>query len=565
MTDMDDEMLPITLLADELKHEDIAVRISAIKRIRVVASALGPERCRKELIPFLCQSVDDEDEVLLSIAHELGSFVDLVGGPEHAHCLIPCLEALAATEETVVREKAVHSFGLISKQITSQKAEEVLVPMLKRLSTNEWFTSKTSACGLFQYCYPLCSDNVKHELIALFLSLSLDETPMVRRSASQQLPEFIKKLSAKEALEIVPVFFRMSSDEQDSVRLLSIPVFLALCPLLSLEELNKLVPVIRSLCADKSWRTRFMAAKHFIALSTAFQTLKIDPVEHFVNLLKDTESEVRSCAATQAPGVCLLCPSPAFIPCLLGLVTDQSQHVRCSIAQQLASFAPIYGKQITIDSLLPLFLELLRDSSSEVRLSLISKLENINEIIGVDVLHHALLPSIVELAEDKQWRVRLAIIEYVPLLAKQFGEVFFNERLISLCFSWLKDPVFTIREAACLNIKNIALLYGAQWVISFVIPQIQTIVTSPNYLHRITCIVLLSSLCCFKDSNLLELVLSNLAALSEDPVPNVRFNVLKAYIRLELSKNESITAIVNKLQADTDADVRFFASKIIKV
>jgi serine/threonine-protein phosphatase 2A regulatory subunit A len=41
--------------------------------------------------------------------------------------------------------------------------------------------------------------------------------------------------------------------------------------------------------------------------------------------------------------------------------------------------------------------------------------------------------------------VRLAIIEYMPLLAGQLGVEFFDEKLNSLCMTWLIDHVFAIR------------------------------------------------------------------------------------------------------------------------
>ncbi len=61
------------------------------------------------------------------------------------------------------------------------------------------------------------------------------------------------------------------------------------------------------------------------------------------------------------------------------------------------------------------------------------------QVIGVKQLSQSLLPAIVELAEDTKWRVRLAIIEYMPLLAGQLGIEFFDEKLNSLCMSWLID------------------------------------------------------------------------------------------------------------------------------
>ena len=43
------------------------------------------------------------------------------------------------------------------------------------------------------------------------------------------------------------------------------------------------------------------------------------------------------------------------------------------------------------------------------------------------------------------FQVRLAIIEYMPLLAGQLGVDFFDEKLNSLCMTWLIDHVFAIR------------------------------------------------------------------------------------------------------------------------
>lgn len=111
------ELYPIAVLIDELKHDDVALRLNAIRRISTIGLALGPERTRLELVPFLdgkhalmaliAEFADDEDEVLLALAGELGVFVEYVGGPSHAHLLLKPLETLAAMEETVVRDKVL--------------------------------------------------------------------------------------------------------------------------------------------------------------------------------------------------------------------------------------------------------------------------------------------------------------------------------------------------------------------------------------------------------------------------------------------------------------------------
>jgi serine/threonine-protein phosphatase 2A regulatory subunit A len=105
MSDTNSELYPIHLLLDELKSEDVVLRLSSIRRLSTIALALGPQRTRDELIPFLQDQLDDEDEVLLVLAEELGGFVEYVGGKEHAYVILGPLENLAAVEETLVREK----------------------------------------------------------------------------------------------------------------------------------------------------------------------------------------------------------------------------------------------------------------------------------------------------------------------------------------------------------------------------------------------------------------------------------------------------------------------------
>jgi serine/threonine-protein phosphatase 2A regulatory subunit A len=145
---------------------------------------------------------------------------------------------------------------------------------------------------------------------------------------------------------------------------------------------------------------------------------------------------------------------------------------------------------------------MLKDEFPDVRLNIISKLELVNNgmqlycnieslsnscaVIGIELLSQSLLPAIVQLAEDKQWRVRLAIIEYVPLLASQLGVKFFDEKLSSLCMSWLGDTVFSIREASTQNLKKLTEVFGVDWANEAIVPKVMAMGQHPNYLYRMT-------------------------------------------------------------------------------
>lgn len=81
-SELDASLYPIAVLLDELKNEDLNLRLNATRRIKTIAAARGPERTRVELLPFLTESIDDEDEALLTLAEELGCYLDEIGVKE---------------------------------------------------------------------------------------------------------------------------------------------------------------------------------------------------------------------------------------------------------------------------------------------------------------------------------------------------------------------------------------------------------------------------------------------------------------------------------------------------
>ena len=97
---------PIQILIDELKNEDIDIRLNAVRSLPEIAAALGPDRTRTELVPFLSITISDsEDTVLVALAEQLKEFGEFIGGAEHLACLFGPLEQLAIAEDSAVREQ----------------------------------------------------------------------------------------------------------------------------------------------------------------------------------------------------------------------------------------------------------------------------------------------------------------------------------------------------------------------------------------------------------------------------------------------------------------------------
>lgn len=125
------EQCASVLRRDELKSDEPLRRLNSVTRLSTIALALGEERTRSELVPFLAENTDDEDEVLLAQAEQLGNFVQFVGGPQYGHLLLPLLENLSTVEETVVRDKAVESLCKVGAQLPEAGLQEHFVPLVR--------------------------------------------------------------------------------------------------------------------------------------------------------------------------------------------------------------------------------------------------------------------------------------------------------------------------------------------------------------------------------------------------------------------------------------------------
>lgn len=582
----DDSLYPIAVLIDELRNDDTQLRLNSIKKLSTIALALGVERTRSELIPFLTDTIEDEDEVLWALAEQLGNFIPLVGGQEYANCLLPPLENLATVEETVVREKATESLRMIAPDHSQADMENHFAPLVKRLSQGEWFTSRTSACGLYAVCYPGVSVSLKTELRLMFKSLCTDDTPMVRRAAASKIGEFATVVAADmDHLkgEIIPLFISLANDEQfsqDSVRLLAVEAGITIAGLLEKEDIETLLlPMFRNASQDKSWRVRFMIADKFIELQKAVgpQLVKSNLVNQFALLLKDAEAEVRASAANKIKDFCENLPVDIrediimnqIFPAVKELVMDTNQHVKAALASVIMGLSPLLGKDKTIEHLLPMFLVLLKDEHSDVRLNIISNMDSVNKVIGIHQLAQSLLPAIMELAEDPKWRVRMAIIEHMPLLAEQLGVQFFDEKLSTLCMSWLVDPVYAIRAAATRNLKKLVTIFGLEWAQNSILPKVLCMAKDTNYLHRMTTLFALNVLSDVCGPEIVtKLVLPVVICLAKDNVPNVRFNVAKTIAKLAPSLDAStmqsqVKPCLDILHNDSDVDVKYFSSEAL--
>ncbi len=581
-------LFPLAQLMDDLKHDDPAVRLNAFEHLPQIATSLEPERTRSELIPFLEDSLlDDEDDVYLVIAEKLRLFVPLVGGPDHISVLLPALESLLSLEPPI-RDQAIQTFNYLAAYdgVSDSQIIDDFLPLVMRLGNNKWIMTRVSATALFKNMLQKLPVSYTIQLEELFTRLVKDD-PMVRRAAATHLPFLVPYFDHVQ--EMLDLLF---NDPQDSVRLLTIDTLVALTEKLDASshispELNdQLLNYCLSLFTDKSWRVRYMTVERidkivsFLITSPQHKELITSTV---ITLIKDKEAEVRTVMAKKLPAFCkILTPEnilDSILPLLDDLANDENEHVRAAFSSKITDLSPILGKDLTIQYLLPTFLALLRDDFSDVRLNIISNLSVVNKVIGISHLATALLLSITDLASSPQWRVRLEIVKNIPPLSSQLGVEFFNKELKVLSLNWLCDPVYSIRETAMQNLRSLTQIFGVEWckkeIISSLIttqwynlpndpaPSSQTsdedielndadkdkdvsadnndlksnVVdkTKMHFQYRLTAIqtlnVLVSTIT--NDDIIINYILPFLKInFLEDDIPNIRFNVSKIYVTI---------------------------------
>lgn len=93
----------------------------------------------------------------------MGKLLDLVPKTQ-VQDLLPPLEQLAMVEDNAIREKAVEGFLRLVALVEPEYIETSFLALVKRLSSNEYFTPKISATALFPAIYSNVSDASKREL-----------------------------------------------------------------------------------------------------------------------------------------------------------------------------------------------------------------------------------------------------------------------------------------------------------------------------------------------------------------------------------------------------------------
>lgn len=92
------------LSVDQFIHPIKRFRLSAIKGIKQISSKLGKEKTRTDLVKFLENIIEDEeDDNIIELAEELTNFVNYVGGKQYFSTILKLYEKMLNLEDSRVK------------------------------------------------------------------------------------------------------------------------------------------------------------------------------------------------------------------------------------------------------------------------------------------------------------------------------------------------------------------------------------------------------------------------------------------------------------------------------
>jgi serine/threonine-protein phosphatase 2A regulatory subunit A len=567
------DQLTATTLLEDLQSTEIKTKKNAVQNLRGISLALGRERTRKELLPYLKSCIDEEeDEIIIELSKVLSNFIDCIGGKQYIKELFNLLEVILTIDEPFVRKETINTIKLIVNQIGKvNEIENDLMSMINNLYTSEDINQKKSAMNLLMFLFKDLNKNNKNVAINYFDKFVVDNNISIRKELLNEIRDITLLLPMDYIKKLINVILK---DKNDSMRIDIISIIMSIRQHPNINEfIDVIYDLIPKLAEDTNWRVRLTVADklneilNYPNIDNKFRQISTNI---FAKLIEDTEPEIRNVCCLRLEEITQILKNEnnfdKILQNLRKIEKDQKNFVRGALASNILKISSLVGNKKTNDYIFPIFLTLIKDENLEIRMTLINNLSELNKVIEVNNIIESVMPSIKEISANKSWRVRIQIMEIIPVLAKLFNQQLFMNHIFPICINSLTDNVFSIREAGC---KLFVTIYKDVKNDEFekkLLEKLNELCYSTSYLLRNTVLVYirfyiekLSEKIYFDffEKKLVGIVL----LLSKDKIANIRiscgyiWNKIKDIKYKDSKINNEINLVIDLLKKDADSDV----------
>jgi serine/threonine-protein phosphatase 2A regulatory subunit A len=567
------DQITATNLLEDLQNPDIKIKKNAFQNLRGISLALGRERTRKELLPYLKSCIDEEeDEIIIELAKVLSNFIDCIGGKQYIKELLNLLEIILTIDDHFVRIEILNTIKSVVKQIGKlSEIETDLISIINNLYNSDDINQKKSAMNLLIFLYKDLNSNNKNLALNYFDKFIVDNNISVKKELLNEITEISLELSIDYIKKMINIILK---DKNDSMRIDIVNIMLSIRNHKNINEfIDTIYDLIPKLAEDTNWRVRLTVSdklNEFLNFPNINNNFKQTSVNIFAKLLEDPEAEIRNICCLRLEEITKILKNENNFDKILqnirNLEKDQKNFVKGALAANALKICELIGPKKTNDYIFPVFLTLIKDENIEIRMSLLNNLPELNKVIDINNIIESIMPPIKEISANKSWRVRIQIMEIVPVLAKLFNQHLFMSNIFPICITSLMDSVFSIREASCKLFVTIYKDIKNEEFEKKLLEKLNELCLSSSYLLRNTALVYIKFYIEKLDDKIyLEFFEKKLVGivfnLSKDKIANVRLNcafILNKIKNIKFKDNKinaEINSIIEILKADKDADV----------
>ena len=567
------DQITATNLLEDLQNPDTKIKKNAFQNLRGISLALGRERTRKELLPYLKSCIDEEeDEIIIELAKVLSNFIDCIGGKQYIKELLNLLEIILTIDDHFVRIEIMNTIKSVVKQIGKvSEIESDLISIINNLYNSEDINQKKSAMNLLIFLFKDLNSTNKIIAINYFDKFLVDNNISVKKELLNEITEISLELSIEYIKKMINIILK---DKNDSMRIDIVNIMLSVRNSPKINEfMDTIYDLIPKLAEDTNWRVRLTVSdklNEFLKFPNINNDMKQKSVNIFAKLLEDTEPEIRNVCCLRLEEITKILKNEnnfdKILQNLRKLEKDQKNYVKGALASNVLKICELIGPKKTNDYIFPIFLTLIKDENIEIRMNLINNLSELNKVIEIDNIIESIMPPIKEISANKSWRIRIQIMEIIPVLAKLFNQHLFMNNIFPICITALMDSVFSIRESSC---KLFVTIYKDTKNEEFekkLLEKLNELCLSSSYLLRNTALVFIKFYIEkledkiyleFFEKKLIEIVFN----LSKDKIANVRMNcafILNKIKNIKFKDNKingEINNIIEILKKDKDEDV----------
>lgn len=553
---------PIEFYKQEFSSSQLHIKINAIHRLKLLASVIPASALESEILPFISDQLPLlEDEALFALSHQL-SHLHLYF-PDCGLPLLPILEHLAGSDETLVRDQAVISLIELAGNLPDYQIIHSFINTLFKLANSKQFQGKLAACKLFCIAYPRAGgfkDKIRNKLI----EFCQDEVVIIRKAAVNELLNLVDMLDKANIVnEILQIVQKIVQDEQEDIRIVALGFIKKFCVVLGKEEAKTMAfPLLVNLQEDSGWKVRCAVAKELSEISKIIgkDSMEGGLLQVLINLLHDPENEVRVCMIQTTASIFDKLSQDKILniySIVSAYIKDDSINLKTKKVALgcLSSIWKVSDQEFCLKSIFPIFEAVFLDHHRELKIVAIENFPTF-ALIGSEFIDKSLKPLLRDSFNDlKSWRIRKKVLKCVWLITQKMGQGIFVESLYGVFFHFIRDSVAEVRNSGVKYLKRFVKLLDTDWVVNALFPKLQAMYLETTwYLHKITLIKILA---------ILPGDYVNIFALaSKDHVANVRITVCSSLLCFQSDKKDltHYLQLISELKKDKDREVSYLSS-----